>query len=281
MASQEQVLGELEFRQIQQRMEQASGIHLTEQKRTLVGNRLQGRLRALGLDTYAQYLQRVSADAAEHQHMVDVLTTNETRFFREPRHFDLLREYLQASAPSRLRIWSGACSSGQEPYTLAMTLAESLPHRNWEIIASDLSRTVLQTAAAGVYPERAGQDIPRPLLVKYCRKGVQEMAGFFQICPALRQRVQFQAVNLMQPLPDSLGVFDVIFLRNVLIYFDTACKTLILRQALQRLRPGGLLFVGHSETLHGLGLPVSVVAPAVYRKGIDAATGGIHHARSA
>lgn len=258
-------LGDAEFAAIQRIMQEASGIHLGVQKRSLVANRLQSRLQSLGLGDFRIYLQRVQRDVGEHQQLIDVLTTNETRFFREPRHFDLLRDALP-TARTPLRVWSAACSSGQEAYSIAMLLAEALPNDHWEIQASDLSQRMLRMAETAIYPEKASSDIPRPYLVRYCRKGVDDMAGFFQISPELRRKVGFSNVNLMRPLPESLGRFDVIFLRNVLIYFNPVDKLHILKQVASRLREGGLLFVGHSESLHGLALPLRLIAPAVYRK---------------
>ena len=258
-------LGPLEFRRIQTLMQRVSGISLADHKRSLVENRLQGRLRELGIDNYHAYLEVLDADAAERVRLVDSLTTNETHFFREPRHFQVLAR-IAASAGPRLRVWSAACSSGQEPYSIAMTLADHCRGGPWEVVGSDICQTVLESARAGVYPERAAAEIPRPQLVKHCLKGVEDMRGWFQIRPALRKRVQFLSLNLMEPLPASLGVFDVVFLRNVLIYFETANKRHIVRQIVERIRPGGYLFVGHSETLQGLDLPLDTLAPATYRK---------------
>lgn len=257
-------LGDAEFRRIQGLMQEASGIKLSEPKRALVSNRLQGRLRQLGMNSFKDYLARVASDPVEKVRLVDTLTVNETRFFRESRHFDLLQEALPAMG-SHIRLWSGACSTGQEPYSLAMTLATSVPNRQWEIVASDLSHTVLKTASDGIYPQAAAADIPSPLLRRFCLRGVDEMAGYFRVRQSLRSRIQFRFLNLMASLPGDLGHFDVIFLRNVLIYFDAASKAQILKQVLRHLRPGGLLFLGHSETVHGMGLQVSSVAPAVYR----------------
>lgn len=258
-------LGPLEFRRIQTLMQRVSGISLADHKLSLVENRLQGRLRELGIGDYQAYLARLDADADERVRVVDSLTTNETHFFREPRHFQVLAR-IAASAGPRLRVWSAACSSGQEPYSIAMTLADNRRGGPWEVVASDICQSVLEVGRAGVYPERAAAEIPRPQLVRHCLKGVEDMSGWFQIRPALRKRVQFLSLNLMAPLPASLGVFDVVFLRNVLIYFETASKRHIVRQILERIRPGGYLFVGHSETVQGLDLPLDTLAPATYRK---------------
>jgi chemotaxis protein methyltransferase CheR len=195
------------------------------------------------------------------------LTTNETYFFREPKHFDFLRERILPELDSRatLRIWSGACSTGEEPYSIAMTLAEALGNRPWELVASDLSTRVLEKARAGLYRIADAEDIPRPLLGKYCLKGVGEHAGTLLIDPALRQRMRFEQINLNAALPD-LGEFEVIFLRNVMIYFDLETKRQVVRRMLPLLKPGGYFIVSHSESLNGVSDELKVVSPSIYRK---------------
>lgn len=253
------------FSRLQQLMKGASGIFLAPHKKALVSSRLQKRVRGLGLSGFREYLNYLDKTPEERRLAIDLLTTNETSFFREPKHFELLRQLLpRFKGP--LRVWSAACSSGEEPYTLAMVLAESLGHDDWQILASDLSGQVLEKARGAVYPVRQEASISRSLLVKYCLRGTGETSGFFQIKPQLRQHVAFTSINLNEPLPGDLGHFDVIFIRNVLIYFDLNSKRDILSRVLLQLKPGGYLFVGHSESLQGLGLGVSSVAPAVYRK---------------
>lgn len=246
-----------------------AGIKLGTGKRSLVCSRLSKRLRHYGLDSYSEYLALVNdpAGGEERQIMVDLLTTNETYFFREPRHFDFLREEVLPNAPpsKHWRIWSAASSSGEEAYTLAMLLAESVGLNNWEILGSDISQRVLERARRALYPLDAVDRIPRELLFKYCLKGVRTQSGYFSIDKRLRNKVSFQSVNLMQALPD-IGVFDVIFLRNVMIYFDRETKRELVKRLVPRLRPGGYLFIGHSESLNGMCGDLKLLRPSIYQK---------------
>ncbi len=248
-------------------MMQAAGIALAPSKKALVSGRLARRVQALGLQTYAEYLDHVQRDAAERQCAVDLLTTNETYFFREPRHFAFLAEQILPRADSArpFRVWSAACSSGEEPYSVAMVLAEHLGSRGWEVLASDISTRVLEQARAGIYPMERAEKIPQAYLKAYCLKGVGAHAGSFRIAPALRERVAFRAINLNAGLPD-VGVFDLILLRNVMIYFDQPTKAQVCQRLAAALRPGGHLFVGHSESLNGLDCPLRSLQPAVYRR---------------
>jgi chemotaxis protein methyltransferase CheR len=262
------LLGDREFEQICALMQQVSGIRLGQAKKPLVASRLLKRLRSLDLSAYSDYvalLARPDQDE-ERRTVVDLLTTNETFFFREAAHFDFLRDALARFQGRELKVWSAACSSGEEVYTLAMVLAETLGKRiDWNILGTDLCRSALKAAAVAVYPVERARNLPQPLLHRYCLQGVGEQAGRLQIGPELRARARFGCLNLIEPLPAALGRFHVIFLRNALIYFDEAGKRDIVGRLLPALEPGGLLFVGHSEGLHGLGLPIRAVSPAVYQ----------------
>lgn len=247
----------------------AVGIRLSEQKKALVVGRLAPRLRFHGMGSYEEYYALLTGgtDPAEPQIAIDLLTTNETHFFREPRHFDFLRErILPAHPPGRtLRVWSAASSSGEEPYSIAMTLAACLGETPWEVFASDVSSRMLERAGRGQYPMSRAQEIPLDYLREHCLRGIGAQQGTFIIDPALRSRIRFAQVNLNEPLPD-IGDFDVIFLRNVMIYFDCATKREVVARVGQRLRPDGHLLVGHSESLHGLDDRLKPVRPAIYRK---------------
>ena len=262
-------LSDSEFSQFRQLIHDIAGINLSEAKKPLVAGRLSKRLRTLGIAAYGEYFRLVGKDATELQTCVDLLTTNETYFFREPKHFDFLRELLQkpGTIPSGrpLRIWSGACSSGEEPYTLALLLAERLGERPWEILASDISQRILSQARNGVYDLEDGQSIPRHLLVKYCLRGVDDNQGRMMIAPALRQRVRFAQINLNNALPD-VGLFEVIFLRNVMIYFDADTKRQVVARLLKHLRPGGHFIISHSESLNGITDTLKAVKPSIYQK---------------
>jgi chemotaxis protein methyltransferase CheR len=201
--------------------------------------------------------------------MVDLLTTNETYFFREPKHFEFLRDEIVAKrkAQGSFRVWSAASSSGEEIYTLAMVLADSLGNAPWEVVGSDISTRVLEKAATGHYSLARTEGIPPAFLQKYCLKGVRSNAGTFLIAPELRKRTHFCQINLTQPITADIGEFEVIFLRNVMIYFDADTKTKVVHHLLPRLKRGGHLVVGHSESLSGLNIGnLETVRPTIYRK---------------
>ncbi|MCD1637571.1 protein-glutamate O-methyltransferase CheR [Pseudomonas stutzeri] len=259
-------LGDREFRYLQKMMAEASGIRMSEGKRPLVAGRLMRRLRALGLRDYAQYLDllRAPEQQVERRLVVDLLTTNETYFFREPQHFRFLAQWLERRR-GPLRCWSAACSSGEEPYSLAMVLAEHASS-DWSILASDLSQSVLRKAREAVYPMTDTDDFPPGWLKRHCLRGVGAQDGNFRISQALRERVSFREINLMRPLPQDLEPMDLILLRNVLIYFTADDKRAITARLLQHLRPGGLLLIGHAESVHGFGLPLRGLAPSVFER---------------
>jgi len=260
-----------EFDRLRRFFEKASGIRLSDSKRELVCGRLAKRLRHLSLTAYRDYIAWIEqpANAEERQTAIDLLTTNETHFFREPKHFERLRSEIRARLQKGLngpmRIWSAACSSGEEPYSLAMTLAELLGDRPWQVVASDLSTKVLADAQRGIYARQRADEVPRELAVRYLLEGYDECEGLYRIDPSLSKRVSFMQLNLMEPLP-RMDAFDFIFLRNVLIYFDVAAKQRIVESVVTRLKPGGLLFIGHSETLGGVTDVVHQVVPTVYQR---------------
>jgi chemotaxis protein methyltransferase CheR len=270
-------LADAEFGLFQKLVFREAGIHLGEVKKALVASRLLRRLRELGLATYAAYYRRAVAEEAELQLMLDAITTNETQFFREPRHFELLStqlipEWRRAAArgdrPRQLTLWSAGCSTGEEPYSLAMTLLAQLPaDESWEvrILATDLSTRVLASASRGIYPTEKAVTIPRPLLERFMLKGVGPQAGNVAVSPELAAAVTFRRVNLNHEVYPVNGPFDAIFCRNVFIYFNHTTRDRIVRQLLSHLRPSGCFFVGHSESLNGLA-EVETVVPTVYRR---------------
>ena len=258
-----------EFRQFQSWLRRIAGISLSPEKKALVHGRLSKRLKHHELRSYGDYFRLLThaSQAAELQIALDLLTTNETYFFREPKHFDFLRtQVLPKARPGQpFRLWCAASSSGEEPYTLAMTLADGLPTTPWEIVASDISSRVLETARSGHYPLERAHNIPKHLLSKYCLRGTGSQEGTFLVERSLRSRVQFMQINLNNALP-RLGEFDVIFLRNVMIYFDMDTKREVVARMLPLLKPGGHFIVSHSESLNGITELLKVVAPSIYRK---------------
>jgi chemotaxis protein methyltransferase CheR len=263
------VLQEKEFTLFRELIYRIAGISMSPAKKPLVTSRLAKRLRHYGLSSYGEYFQMISAadGKAELQMAVDLLTTNETHFFREPKHFEFLHKTIvPARKPGRaLRIWSAACSSGEEPYSIAMLLDDVLGGAPWEIVASDLSTRVLEKARAGLYPIESMSKIPKHYLSNYCFKGTGSQDGTLLIDRKLRERVQFLQHNLTEA-PPKLGEFDAIFLRNVMIYFDQDTKRQVVASLLSLLRPGGYFLVGHSETLNGINETLRPVQPAVYMK---------------
>ena len=255
-----------EFALFQRLIYRLAGITLSDQKKTLLVGRLTKRVKHYGLPSIGQYYRLLSSGEhpEEVQQMVDLLTTNETYFFREPQHFEFLRNVASQHRSGTFRVWSGASSSGEEAYSIAMTLAETLSGSPWEVVGTDISMTVLRKAESGIYPLERTEGIPPALLKKYCLKGVRSQAGTLLVSPDLRKSVSFRQVNLTQPMT-GLGQFDVIFLRNVMIYFDTETKRQVVHNMLPMLKSDGHFIVGHSESLNGITDRLSAVRPTIYR----------------
>lgn len=256
-----------EFTQFQQMIHRLAGIHMSEAKKPLMIGRLSKRLRHYDLPSFRDYYELVMRDKAELQVAIDLLTTNETYFFREPKHMDFLRDHVLPAhdRASPFRIWSAACSSGEEVYTLAMLTADILGDGPWEVIGSDISSRVLEKARKGHYSMERTEGIPQAYLRRFCLKGIGSQQGTFMIDAPLRERVRFMSVNLIGPMP-RLGLFHVIFLRNVMIYFDQKTKTQIVARMLPLLRPGGYFIVSHSESMAGVNDTLEAVRPSIYRK---------------
>jgi len=259
-----------QFDQIKDLLYDAAGIKLTEAKRELVRSRLARRLRALGSSSVAEYVAYVSGDTGgdELVEMVDALTTNKTGFFREIRHFDLLEDVLADMdvGPGGPTIWSAGCSTGEEPYTLAMMLAEQARHTGkapGRVLATDISGRALGRAIAGIYTREQVEPVAAALRRRYLVPA--SAAGAVQVTDDLRSIVRFARLNLVGPWP-MRGPFDVIFCRNVMIYFDAPTKERLVDRLTQLITPGGFLFVGHSESLSSLGHSLRYVHPAVYQR---------------
>lgn len=260
---------EQEFKHFQHFIYDAAGITLPPTKQSLVSGRLAKRLQHCHLRSYGEYFALLSSGTApgEVQIAVDLLTTNETYFFREPQHFELLRERALAARGRHepFRVWSAASSTGEEAFSIAMVLSDCLGQAAWEVIGTDISTRVVQTAVCAHYPMERARHLPPDYLHRFCLKGIGSQEGTLLIERGLRQRVRFVHANLNQPLPE-LGMFDVIFLRNVLIYFNDATKRGVVARVLAQLRSGGDFFIGHSESLNNLSDQVALQGPSVYRK---------------
>jgi len=262
-------LSDQEFSQFQTWLYNVAGIHMSVAKKPLICGRLAKRLQEFQLASYGEYFSLLQSGRApgEAQIAIDLLTTNETHFFREPKHFDFLRARVLAEHPRgrTFRVWSAACSSGEEVYTIAMVLHSVLGDAPWDVTGSDLSTRVLERAQRGQYPMQRAEEIPREYLQEYCLKGVGAQDGTLLIDRKLRARTRFAQVNL-KLAPPALGEFDVIFLRNVMIYFDLPMKQSVVARLAGLLKPGGWLFIGHSENLQGVSSELEGIAPAIYRK---------------
>lgn len=270
----QQLISDKAFKDFRSFIYDVAGIDLSDDKKTLVTSRLGKRLRHYDLKNFSQYFDMVVADQpqGERQTCIDLLTTNETYFFREPEHFQFLRKEILANwrGGRAFRVWSAASSSGEEAYSIAMTLDDVLGTRLWEILGSDISSRVLKKAARGHYAMSRIEGISKQFLRTYCLQGMGEYAGTMLIDKNLRKRVSFFPANLKEPLPE-VGLFDVIFLRNVLIYFDKPTKQLIINQLADKLVPGGYLLIGHSETLKGIcDKKLVQVKPTVYQRPAEA-----------
>lgn len=246
------------------------GINLHDGKRELVRARLAKRLRKLGIRSFEAYLDYLRHDRGDEMvAMLDALSTNLTSFFREIDHFTYLTESIVPKLPSkRLRVWSAGCSSGEEPYTTAMCLAEALPDfKQWDlrILATDLSTAVLARAREGVYSAEKLSGMPGGYLPKYFVAPDSGQVGARQVRSDLRQLIHFARLNLMEHWPMH-GPFDVIFCRNVMIYFDKPTQGRLIERFWQMLAPGGTLFIGHSESLTGIRHQFRYVQPTVYEK---------------
>ena len=271
-------LEDSDFDFIRRLVYEQSRIHLSKDKKTLVSSRLAKRLRQLQLGSYREYcdLLRSPAGGEELRFLIDRISTNHTHFFRETKHFEFLRDtalpqWLSAHARSKdpLRLWSAASSSGEEPFSLAIWLAEHLAPAvsgRWLIEATDISTRVLGLAGQAIYDTERLRGVTDAMLRRYFQRGVGDRKGQFRVKEELRQRVHFQHLNLLQPDYPFHVPFDIIFCRNVMIYFDKPTQEDLVRRLADKLVPGGYLMVGHSESLSGIKHPLRLVQPAIYVK---------------
>jgi chemotaxis protein methyltransferase CheR len=245
-----------DFEAISAQMKSLTGINLTPQKRELVYGRLAVRLRALGIRSFREYRRIVAADSQEQVRMCNAITTNLTAFFREPHHFEHLRDqvlptFREQAGERRLRIWSAGCSSGEEPYSIAMTVLEIMPEAfkwNVRVLATDLDSDVLSIAATGEYPDERVKGLSDGRLRRFFTEHKERGASRFVVRPEVRALVTFKQLNLMKPLPMS-GPLNVIFCRNTVIYFDKDTQRDLFARIAPLQRPGDLLYLGHSESL--------------------------------
>ncbi|MDO8834660.1 MAG: protein-glutamate O-methyltransferase CheR [Vicinamibacterales bacterium] len=268
------VLSDRELAMIVALVYERAGIRLHDGKRELVTARLQKRLRHLGLGSYREYLHYLETDQSGEEMVafLDAIATNHTYFFREEQHFAFLRERIvpaleaQPGRPA-IDIWSAACSTGEEPFTLAMTLADVLKNGadGFTMLASDLSTKALATARSGTYKMERVKDLPLDVLRRHFERGMGQQQGLARVSASLRRRIEFAQLNLLE-IGDLGRRFDVIFCRNVMIYFDRIVQQRVVTMLERHLRPNAYLFISHSESLNGISHGLKWVAPAVYQR---------------
>lgn len=266
---------EKEFNTIASYIEKNVGIKMPASKKVMMQSRLVSRIRKLGLQSYKEYIDYVFSDEEELILMIDALTTNKTEFFRESAHFDymtetILPEFCKKGMTS-VKIWSAGCSSGEEPYTLGIVMKEFIKNNpqtiyNFSITGSDISTKVLDVAYAGVYPLQNVATLPLDIKRKYFLKNSKASPPIVKIKNDVRSCVSFRRLNFMDSDFCMPEVYDIIFCRNVLIYFDKQTQENVIRKFMKYLVPGGYLFLGHSETILSMDLPLQTCAPTVYKK---------------
>ena len=270
-------LSDRDFRRLAELIHSYSGIKMPPGKRTMLEGRLRRRVRATGSASLADYCRSLFEEdglAQELVDLIDAVTTNKTEFFREPTHFDFLRDrgLSMLIRPERraLKAWSAACSIGAEPYTLAMVIEEHLretrSRADYSILCTDLCTEVLEEAVAGIYQTAMIEPVPMELRRRYLMRARDQHRNIVRITPALRSRLLFSRLNLMDdayPVDDDM---DMIFCRNILIYFDKPTQSKVLSRLCSHLRPGGMLFLGHSESVVGIDLPVKQIASTIFQR---------------
>ena len=264
-------LGNDTFRAIADLMHRSVGLAFGDHKKPLIASRLAPRLARLGLSDYREYLTLITGndDQGEFQMAVDLLTTNETYFFRESAHFALMEQELQRERPRAARIWSAASSFGDEAYSAAIVLAEMHQQgrigEDWLVLGTDISDRVLRSAQQAIFPNERLREVSPERLRRYFLRGEGEAEGLSRLQPRIQDRVRFGRLNLCVLIED-VGPFDVVFLRNVLIYFDPPTKVEVVDRVLSQLREGGLLFLGTAEGRVPCRTPLAVLGPGAFRK---------------
>lgn len=278
-AFQHKTLSDAEFKKIASFIEQHVGIKMPPEKKLMMQSRLNSRLKVLGLASFKDYIDYVFSrkDGDDHEliMLIDAMTTNLTEFFREPQHFDYMRTVVLPGYASQgrtsIKLWSAGCSTGQEPYTLSIVMSEYIRQnssmlRGFSVLATDVSTKVLDKASAAVYDMQAVAGIPKDIKIRYFLKGKSQQNPQVRLKQEIRDRVEFMRLNFMD---DDFGFRDtmqIIFCRNVLIYFDKETQERVIKKFMHYLEPGGFLFLGHSETIFGMDLPLKTVAPTVFQR---------------
>jgi chemotaxis protein methyltransferase CheR len=278
MSSREEAISNSDFGRLRSFIYAEAGINLNMDKRTMLELRIKRRLKSLNLTSFSEYCDYLFGHQGQKEeivHFLDVVTTNKTDFFREPDHFEYLTQKALPELVARngrerqVVVWSAGCSTGEEPYTLAIVMNEfGLTHPGFQfrILATDISTTVLKKATLGIYSEEVVRPVAPDLRRKYFMRSRDRNSNLLRVVPELRQLIEFRRLNFKDADYEMTERVDMIFCRNVIIYFDRATQEQILQKLTHFLLPNGYCFVGHSETLHGMDLPLLPVAPALYRR---------------
>lgn len=278
MTAQNEGLSTADFDRLRSLIYDESGISLSSDKRTMLEIRIKRRLRSLDISSFAEYCDRVFTPQGRDEelvHLIDVTTTNKTDFFREPGHFDYLVSHALPDLAARRGVarkslvWSAGCSTGEEPYTLSMVLSEysqACPGFRFSVLATDICTAVLATASMGIFKSESVKPVPLALQRKYFMRSRDPQSDLLRVVPEIRSLVEFRRLNFMDSDFGLSELPEIIFCRNVIIYFDRPTQVRLLEKLTRQLPPGGYFFAGHSESLQGMDLPLVPVAPAVYRK---------------
>jgi chemotaxis protein methyltransferase CheR len=282
MTENEETISNADFGRLRSLIYEQSGISLNADKKTMLELRIKRRVRGLNLNSFAEYCEYLFGPKGQKQeivHLIDVVSTNKTDFFREPDHFDFLAQKALPDLMARnesgrpLLFWSAGCSTGEEPYTLAMVLSEyrlAQPGFRFRVLATDISTTVLAKAGKGVFKRDVIHPVPADLQRKYFMRSRDPASQMLRVVPELRRLVEFRRLNFMDADFGIRQKVDAVFCRNVIIYFDRPTQKRIMQKLANQLLAGGYAFVGHSETLHDMDLPLVPIAPSLYRKLEDA-----------
>ncbi|MFC2138135.1 CheR family methyltransferase [Bacteroidota bacterium] len=254
------------------------GIKLPEEKLIMLQGRLYKRLKALNIKTFNEYFEYAfskEGSKKEIVNLIDVICTNKTSFFREPNHFDFIKNHIFSEFINRvngnrhIKIWSAGCSSGEEPYTLGMVFQSFIEKNfgfNYSILGTDISTQILKTAINAIYSQDKTQEIPNEIKKNYLLKSKDRKNPTVRVIPEIRRKVTFQRLNLMDNVYNVKQIFDIIFCRNTLIYFDRPIQELVINKLCQHLKHGGYLFIGHSESVFSMNVPLQQIRPTIYRK---------------
>ena len=269
-------LSQAEFQKLSSFIYDELGIKLPDMKKIMLESRLHRRLRELGMNNFKEYIDYVFSQEGrqnEMVHMFDVVTTNKTDFFRENMHFEYMNQFILKEVAPRnsnfVNIWSAGCSSGEEPYTLTIVLSEAIEKgliSDFKILATDISTRILKMAIDAIYPLNRIEDIPLHLKKKYFLKSKDPMNKTARVIPQLRNKISFERLNFMDDVYNINQMFDIVFCRNVIIYFDHQTQERVIQKLCSKLKTGGYLFLGHSESIAGMNLPLVNVKPTVFRK---------------